>query len=240
MTVMVNRRERVRAATVQEIKDVARRQLVADGPGAVSLRAIAREMGMTAPALYRYFPSFDHLVQSMVSDLFDELCSVVADARDLASEDAGSRLVAACRAFRDWAVGHPGEFGLLFGRPLPGHGGDPSTGLASGGVRFGRTVLSSFAEVWQERPFPAPDDTALNAGLVDQLAACRDQLASGVPLGVLDVVLGCWMRLYGMVTLEVFDHMRFALSDPQPFFESQLAEVMARVGVVGVPTSMGR
>src|SRR5690348_8415032 len=60
VTVMVNRRERVRAATVQEIKDVARRQLVGDGPSAVSLRAIAREMGMTAPALYRYFPSFDH------------------------------------------------------------------------------------------------------------------------------------------------------------------------------------
>ena len=260
---MVNRRERVRAATVQEIKDVARRQLVGDGPSAVSLRAIAREMGMTAPALYRYFPSFDHLVQSLVTDLSTELCAAVEHARDLASpDDAGARLLAVCRAFRAWSVGHPAEFGLIFGAPTPGYGtpaygagpsgmtphqggratavssestGDQSTPAAerldNGGARFGRLFLSAFADVWRERRFLTPDADALPTRLTEQLAAYRQRLGSTLPLGALAVVFGCWMRLYGLVSLEVFNHMSFALPDPEPFFEGELAEIAARLDI---------
>lgn len=268
---MVNRRERVRAATVQEIKDVARRQLVGDGPSAVSLRAIAREMGMTAPALYRYFPSFDHLVQSLVTDLSTELCAAVEHARDLASpDDAGARLLAVCRAFRAWSVGHPAEFGLIFGAPTPGYGtpaynagpsgltptqtsraaasdsvgSDPEDGaptperLDNGGARFGRLFLSAFADVWRERRFPTPDADSLPPRLTEQLAAYRQRLGSTLPLGALAVVFGCWMRLYGLVSLEVFNHMSFALPDPEPFFEGELAEIAARLDITEVEPAL--
>jgi AcrR family transcriptional regulator len=266
---MVNRRERVRAATVQEIKDVARRQLVGDGPSAVSLRAIAREMGMTAPALYRYFPSFDHLVQSLVTDLSTELCAAVEHARDLASpDDAGARLLAVCRAFRAWSVGHPAEFGLIFGAPTPGYGtpayGAGPSGLApaqsrgsasesttpvgedapaaerldNGGARFGRLFLSAFAEVYRERRFPTPESDELPARLTEQLAAYRQRLGSSLPLGALAVVFGCWMRLYGLVSLEVFNHMSFALPDPEPFFEGELAEIAARLNITDVEPAL--
>ena len=229
---MVNRRERVRAATVQEIKDVARRQLVTDGSAAVSLRAIAREMGMTAPALYRYFPSFDHLVQSLVGDLFTEVCTAVEDARDLAStDDAGARLLAVCRTFRAWAVGHRAEFGLLFGSPTPGQAADVPGRLDAAGIRFGRLLLGAFADVWRERRFPTPDESALDPRLVEQLTGYRERLGSSVPIGALAVLLGCWMRLYGLVSLEVFHHLRFALTDAEPFFEAQLAEIAERLGV---------
>lgn len=278
MTVMVNRRERVRAATVQEIKDVARRQLVGDGPSAVSLRAIAREMGMTAPALYRYFPSFDHLVQSLVTDLSTELCAAVEHARDLASpDDAGARLLAVCRAFRAWSVGHPAEFGLIFGAPTPGYGtpaygagpsglapqqanrsavdrtgvgerstdgpGDEGTPAAerldNGGARFGRLFLSAFADVWRERRFSTPDADELPTRYTEQLAAYRQQLGSALPLGALSVVFACWMRLYGLVSLEVFNHMSFALPDPEPFFEGELAEIAARLDITEVEAALG-
>jgi AcrR family transcriptional regulator len=283
---MVNRRERVRAATVQEIKDVARRQLVGDGPSAVSLRAIAREMGMTAPALYRYFPSFDHLVQSLVTDLSTELCGAVEHARDLASpDDAGARLLAVCRAFRAWSVGHPAEFGLIFGAPTPGYGtpaygagpsgltptqtnrsaanGAATSGgsvgpvssvgptgpvddesapaaerLDNGGARFGRLFLSAFADVWRERRFPTPDADQLPTRLTEQLAAYRQRLGSSLPLGALAVVFGCWMRLYGLVSLEVFNHMSFALPDPEPFFEGELAEIAARLDITDVEPAL--
>jgi AcrR family transcriptional regulator len=292
---MVNRRERVRAATVQEIKDVARRQLVGDGPSAVSLRAIAREMGMTAPALYRYFPSFDHLVQSLVSDLSTELCSAVEAARELApTDDASARLLAVCRAFRSWSVTHPAEFGLIFGTPTPGQraytperidtsasatgpsstpngsngasrplvangmngtnahdlvrpgtpngtrtrGGPPGrthdTTEEGGGARFGRMFLSSFADVWQERQFATPDADDLPERLTDQLEEYRQRLGSTLPLGALAVVFACWMRLYGLVSLEVFNHMSFALSDPEPFFEGELNEIARRLGITTV------
>src|SRR5688572_27661487 len=82
MTVTPTRRERIRSATVAEIKDHARQLLGSGGPPAISLRAIAREMGMTAPAIYRYFPSLDALVVDLVEDLYDELRLAVEAVRD--------------------------------------------------------------------------------------------------------------------------------------------------------------
>lgn len=231
MTVMVNRRERVRAATVQEIKDVARRQLVTDGQTAVSLRAIAREMGMTAPALYRYFPSFDHLVRSLVGDLFGEVCTAMEDARDLLpADDAGGRLLAVCRTFRAWAVGHRAEFGLLFGAPGSG-GGDLLAPAQAGSARFGAVFFELFAEVWRHNGFDVPAADELEPRLVPQLTAYRQALGSTLPLGVLHTILSCWARLYGLVSLEVFNHLRFALTDAEPFFEEQLRELAAALGV---------
>jgi AcrR family transcriptional regulator len=230
VTVMVNRRERVRAATVQEIKDVARQQLVADGPAAVSLRAIAREMGMTAPALYRYFPSFDHLVQALISDLFDEVCAAVEDARDLASlDDAGARLQALCRTFRAWAVGHPAEFGLLFGSPLA-ECREITAVEDAGGVRFSRLFVSLFAEAWRQGQFGLAE-TELSQGLRDQLSAYRERLGTTLPLGALAVMLGCWLRIYGLVSLEVFKHTRFAFADAELFFEEQLTQIMIELNL---------
>src|SRR6266511_91616 len=73
MTTAPTRRERLREATLREIREVARRLLVDEGPAAISVRAIAREMGMTAPALYRYYPSHTHLVAALTADLYTEL-----------------------------------------------------------------------------------------------------------------------------------------------------------------------
>src|ERR687886_569461 len=112
----LSRRDRVRADTVREIKETARRVLVEHGGEGFALRAIAREMGMTAPALYRYFASREDLVEHVVADLYGELCEGLEQARDAARPAVPAvQLQAAARAFRAWAVGHPAEFGLLFG-----------------------------------------------------------------------------------------------------------------------------
>src|SRR5258708_39623608 len=78
-------RDRVRAATTQEIKQTARRLLVSQGSEAVSLRAIARDMGMTAPALYRYFDSHEELIKHVVADIFTELAVELREKIDEAS-----------------------------------------------------------------------------------------------------------------------------------------------------------
>jgi AcrR family transcriptional regulator len=232
VTVMVNRRERVRAATVQEIKDVARRQLVTDGQAAVSLRAIAREMGMTAPALYRYFPSFDHLVRSLVGDLFSEVCAAMEDTRDLLPpEDADGRLIAVCRTFRAWAVGHRAEFGLLFGTPMAGTGPDLPAAAQAGGARFNAIFFGLFSDVWRQHGFPAPATDDLDPRLLQQLTAYRQQSGDTLPLGVLAVILSCWARIYGLVSLEVFNHLRFALADGETFFEEQLRDLTTQLGL---------
>ena len=87
MATTLSRRDRVRAATVTEIKDTARRILVAEGPDGLSLRAIAREMGMTAPALYRYFPSREDLIGALIADLYDELTAAIDRLRPIGDVD---------------------------------------------------------------------------------------------------------------------------------------------------------
>lgn len=126
-----SRRDRNRAATTSEIKTTARRMLVEHGAHALSLRGIAREMGITAPAIYRYFDSHATLVEALVGDLYDELCDEMeaAQAEAIGSESAVDdqragnverRLLASAREFRAWSIGHPAEFALVFGAPIPG------------------------------------------------------------------------------------------------------------------------
>ena len=115
-----SRRERLRTATVAEIKDLARRLLVGGGPPAISLRAIARDMGMTAPAIYRYFPSLDALVAELTEDLYDELRETIEAARDPAPATTRARARRDGPGVPALVVGHPAEFGLMFGNPVPG------------------------------------------------------------------------------------------------------------------------
>src|SRR5689334_19752787 len=114
----LTRRERVRAETVEEIKRTARQVLVEQGAEGLALRAIAREMGMTAPALYRYFDSREDLIEAVVADLYDELTTELERAIASATPaTVGVQLMQASRAFRRWASTHHLEFGLLFATP---------------------------------------------------------------------------------------------------------------------------
>src|SRR3954464_15191365 len=108
---LVSRRDRARADTVREIKETARRVLVEQGVDGLALRAVAREMGMTAPALYRYFSSREDLVEHVVADLYDELVAVLEAARDDARPaTAPVQLMTVSRRFRTWALRHHAEF----------------------------------------------------------------------------------------------------------------------------------
>jgi AcrR family transcriptional regulator len=231
----VSRRDRVRAATTGEIKDTARRILVAKGPDAVSLRAIAGEMGMTAPALYRYFGSREDLLRGVCGDIFSEIASDIRAAAIQAGEASGgdvtAKLIAACREFRRWALAHREEFGLLFGTPLPGleplHG-DETDECA---MEFGNSFMGLFLELWLRYPFPVPADDQIEPGLAAQLARYIGGLGVDLPLGAALIFLRCWVRLYGMVSLEVFGHLGFALDDAAPLFEITLAELAGLVGL---------
>jgi AcrR family transcriptional regulator len=233
------RRDRVRAATTQEIKQTARRILVDQGPAAVSLRAIAREMGMTAPALYRYFGSHEELMRHLCADIFTELAGELSEAiRAAAGEtpgDMAAKVVAACRAFRRWALSHDREFALLFGAPLPGLDdgrGDIADDCA---LQFAGTFFGLFLELWRSHPFPVPAPEEIDPGLRDQLERYRDGLGADIPAGAMLTFLRCWVRLYGAVSMEVFGHLGFALDDPAPMFEIMLAELAGLVGLQHPP-----
>ncbi|GAA3160218.1 TetR/AcrR family transcriptional regulator [Blastococcus jejuensis] len=231
----VSRRDRLRADTLREIKQAARQVLVAQGVDGLALRAVAREMGMTAPALYRYFDSREDLVENVVADLYDELVSVLEAARDaVVPAEPGPQLLAVSRAFRAWATTHHAEFGLLFGSPAEsvgiathGEGEGPAQQAAR---RFGQVFGTLVAQIYLDRGFPIPADDEIEPALQEQLTTWCDTLPVPLPLGVMHVFLSCWIRLYGMVCMEVFGHLRFALEDPQPMFEAELRDLAGLLG----------
>src|ERR1700754_4706096 len=115
-------RQRVREELTREITEIAHRQLATDGAAGLSLRAVAREMGMVSSAIYRYFPSRDDLLTALIVDGYNAIGEAVerADAA-CARDDHGGRWLAVCRAVREWALAHPHEYALLYGSPVPGY-----------------------------------------------------------------------------------------------------------------------
>jgi AcrR family transcriptional regulator len=222
-----SRRERLRTATLGEIKDVARRLLVQEGPAGISLRAIAREMGMTAPALYRYYPNLEELVGGLCADLYDEASAALEHARDTCgSTDPAERLLTVSREFRRWSVAHPAEFGLMFASPMPGLSGgklDPQTPVDHAGMRFAGVFLGLFVELWRRAPFETTPADELPPALRWQLEAYVDATGLHLPAGAAQLFLSCWIRLFGIVSMEVFGHLHFALTDVEPMFEAELA-----------------
>jgi AcrR family transcriptional regulator len=238
-----SRRDRARADTAREIRQTARRVLVDQGVDGLALRAVAREMGMTAPALYRYFTSREDLVDHVVADLYAELCDELEAVRDEVDPTRpGAQLIAVSRAFRDWATTHHAEFGLLFGsageRVLP-HGAGPDAGpdaagdspSEAAGRRFGGVFAALVARLYLEQGFAVPADDEIEPALQVQLRTWCEKLPVALPLGVMSVFLSCWIRLYGMVCMEVFGHLRFALDDPEPMFEAELRALGRILGI---------
>ncbi len=220
-----SRRERLRTATATEIKQLARQLLTSGGAPAISLRSIARDMGMTAPAIYRYFPSLNALVRELTEDLFDELRHEVERARDSQPGDPLTQLLTMARAFRRWSLAHPAEFELVFGRPEPGvisfeEACDQPDHAAA---RFGEPFLTALHEVWLIRPFATPPAAVIAEQLGPHLSAPIRSFKSDIPVEVIYTYISAWIRLYGLVAMEVFGHLRWAVTTVEPLFEMELA-----------------
>ncbi|MGW4165090.1 TetR/AcrR family transcriptional regulator [Streptomyces sp. NPDC004788] len=224
------RRHRVREQALDEILRTARRLLVEQGQTAVTLRAIAREMGMTAPGLYRYYANHQDLIQALASHLYDELAGALAAARDRQpEEDPGRRLRAVCAELRRWALAHPREFGLLFAKPLTEADTDPGHPAHDPGWRFGGVILRLMVELWHRGGIRPPAD--LDPGWLVQLEEVREHLeGEDVPPAVLYVFVACWARLFGTVAVEAFGHLDFALTDPEPLFRHTVDDILSALG----------
>jgi AcrR family transcriptional regulator len=222
------RRRRLREGTVADIKRTARELLIYGGPSAISLRAIARTLGMSAAALYRYFPSLEALVVELAGDLYDELRAAVAAAGDAGAQGPGgaggaeaARLVAMARAFRAWSRAHPAEFALMFGNPVPGVAEleDDCLSPDHPGARLGAAFLEPFVALWRSGAAPRRPAVDLGTSTAPLLGVHGESL----PPGALGAFLAGWTRLYGLVAMEVFGHLRWAVTDVEPLFEAELA-----------------
>lgn len=227
------RRERLRGQTQDEIKAAARAQLVRHGPAGIQLRAVARDVGLTAPALYRYFPSLEVLVEALTVDLFGELCDAMEASANQAS-DPFVRMLELSRGFRRWAIGHPHEFGLLFTSPPTALGQQPTNACQQASDRFGNLFAGAFIAMWDAQPFPVPADNEVAADMRDGLAPyftwLTTNLAPDMPLGAVVRFLEGWVRIFGCVTMDAFGHLSWAMPDGEPMFEQVMVSLAEMVG----------
>lgn len=223
-----SRRERLRMATIREITGTARTLLVQEGPENVTIRAIAREMGMTAPAVYRYFASRDALILQLRVDIFAEMARYLrAVIEELSGDQAAQRMIAGARGLRTWALKHPHEFGLVLGPWAAGLGREGTKPERTMGWVFGSVFAELASDLWRARGFPVPEESALDPVLVRQFTVIGEAESVDMPVPAIAVMLRCWVRMYGVICMEALGHMSFALPEGQPFFEFELRAMCA-------------
>lgn len=230
------RRARLRESTLAEIRTVARKLLVSQGPAAVTINAVAREMGMSGPALYHYYSGHDQLAAALTADFYAELTEVLRQACAAhAADPPGHRLLAAARAMRGWAITHRAEFGWMFARSIRSGEQDSDSPRYQAGQDFEQIFLDQFVELWERAPFPTPRLDDLAPSLRDQLRAYSTALGGRLPPEAAHVFLSCWIRLYGLLCMEVLDQLYFVLSDVEPVFEECLRDLCATLGMPYLP-----
>jgi AcrR family transcriptional regulator len=226
-----NRRARLRAAMVDDIKAIARRQLTEQGPGAVSLRGIAREIGIASSALFRYFPSHNDLITALVVDAYDSLAGAMRAGQDAVDPaDHAGRWYAICLAYRRWSLENQSEFALLHGTPIPGYHAPPeATGPAAG--RFAAVALGCFAAA-VEAGAADPERTQVPAGL--KLGQRWNDLLRG-PIGdyqprIAGIVLNAWASLQGYLRAEVLGNLSILIDDTDSLCRAHIRTIMLGMG----------
>jgi AcrR family transcriptional regulator len=212
-------RERVRAELTREITETARRQLATEGAAALSLRAVAREMGMVSSAVYRYFPSRDDLLTALIIDGYNAI-GTAAERADGARrrDDYPGRWLAACRAVRDWALAHPHEYSLVYGSPVPGYQAPEQTiGPASRvAAVLGKIISDAQASGVLDPPAlcPAPPDS-----FAPDAARLRESVLPEVPDEVAARALTTWASVFGLVSFELFGQFENVVTDRGAYFD---------------------
>ena len=231
-SVPTRRRDRLRQTTVAEIKSRAWQQIAEAGAPSLSLRAIAREMGMTSSALYRYFPSRDDLLTALITDGFASLADALeaTEAEVAGVTGGGERFIRIVRAYRAWALDHPSAYALIFGTPVPGlEVEDPATKLEL--VRGVNVLFRCMIEAVQRGVIQPPPLQGPGAGrLRARLRAWGLEEAPGLPPPALAGCMFAWTQLHGAISLELFGHMPDALLPADDLFEQQMRQVLAALG----------
>lgn len=222
-------RARARAELVAAIKAAAASQLAQVGAPGLSLRAIARELGLASSALYRYFPSRDALLTALIVDAYAAV-GAAAEQAEASPGDAGARWLTVCRAVRGWAMAHPHEYALVYGSPVPGYAAPaatvaPATRLS---LVMARVLLAGVDDGSLRppaRPLPGPS----------LVTAAVEQIAGGPPPeGYADVYERSFVlltSLIGTISYLLFGHLHTALTDDDAWFDRAMAVAAEGVGL---------
>jgi AcrR family transcriptional regulator len=234
-------RERTRAEITRQILDAARRHLATDGASGLSLRAIARELGASSSAVYRYVASRDDLLTRLIVAAYDALGAAAETAEAaVARDDLAGRWSAVCRAVRGWALANPNEYALIYGTPVPGYVAPPAT--IAPAARVSSVLLGILADA-AERPTAAMAADDVPPGGRKALAPTRSTVGPEVPDALLQRGLMAWAALFGTVSFEVFGQLHGIVGeqpgDREAFFAESVRRWAAQVGIAPGRTARG-
>ncbi|GAA3558958.1 TetR/AcrR family transcriptional regulator [Amycolatopsis ultiminotia] len=225
MTAPRTARERVRAELTREIKDEARRQLAEVGAHGLSLRAVSRELGMVSSALYRYFPSRDHLLTALIVDAYNSV-GEAAEQADPGTGDPRSRWRKIWHATRDWAKTHPHEYALIFGSPIPGYQAPRDT--VGPAARLPMALVAVLRDADPDEPaVTAP----MSAELRKQARSLSELLELDAPVEIVTRAVGAWTHLYGTISFEVFGQYVGSFEPADAYFEHLIGQMADFVGL---------
>jgi AcrR family transcriptional regulator len=241
-------RERVREEIRGEILAEARRQLAEVGAVGLSLRAVARAVGMVSSAVYRYFPSRDELLTTLIIEAYDaigeaaEAAEAAAAARD--RDDLEGRWRAAALGTRAWAVAHPHQYALIYGTPVPGYHAPSDrtvppatrvtavmTAILRDGVTSGRLAGDGLGGDGLGGDSLLADDPPLPSGYRADLARLRAMASPEVPEELLARGLLAWTLIFGAITFEVFGRLDGFIDDRDGYFADQLERAARLMGL---------
>ncbi|MFJ8848932.1 TetR/AcrR family transcriptional regulator [Streptomyces sp. NPDC102437] len=229
MSTVRGARERARIEVTAAIKDEARKQLAAEGAAKLSLRAVARELGMASSALYRYFPSRDELLTALIVDAYDSVGAAAEAAHRAAGAEAATHLarwIAVARAVRHWALAHPHEYALIYGSPVPGYTAPQATiGPAS---RVGLVLIAVVADAHRADGLALPP---LADDLRDEAARMVREFAPDLPPEAATPLIAAWAQLFGLISFEIFGQFNRVVEARDVFFREAVTEMARSVGL---------
>jgi AcrR family transcriptional regulator len=219
-------RDRARAEVTRQILDAARRHLATDGASGLSLRAIARELGVSSSAVYRYVASRDELLTRLMVAAYDAL-GVAAETAEaaVARDDLPGRWAAVCHAVRAWARAHPHQYALVYGTPVPGYIAPLAT--IAPAARIPTLLLGILADATARlEPTTADDDVPPDARRA--LAPVQSLIPSKVPDALVQRGLMAWAALFGTVSFELFGQLHHVVGDEPSDRDAYFAECVRR------------
>ena len=226
-------RERARAEVRGEILAAARARAAVDGAAGLSLRAVARDVGMVSSAVYRYFASRDELLTALIIEAYDTLGELTersaASTRRLRPIE---RWVAAALTIRSWAVEHPHDHALLYGSPVPGYAAPPDTVVP--GTRVSRALLGIVHDAVVDGRMATdavPEAPRLSRATKQAFATLRVELELDASDGRMLAVMNAWTQLFGLVSFEMFGQTRGLIDDHEAFTRESATAMATRIGL---------
>jgi AcrR family transcriptional regulator len=221
------------ALTAGRIKSAAWAQMARHGTAGLSLRGIARQLGVTAPAIYNYFPRLEDLITALIVDAFTDLAEAM-EAADAAvtSERPYDKILALCLAYRRWAVEHPIRFQLIYGNPIPGYAAPaeitiplarrPFLGMFRWFVRASERGELTIPDAYRDVP----------SRVAEAIAAWKAMSGIDMPDALVVLLMSGWSRIHGAVLLELFGHIQPLVGEGPDFFRLEIDAFAQHMGLV--------